>query len=218
MTETSIMAVPAEHLTYLQRKGYTTLHVAGLDEEEAALLRDYGHWMEALAAGWIAPVTAEQSRFVRVARGEAEPVTPFERVWHKVSAHPPEPPAVASEGLGSKLAHLAEVRRYSDELQARMQAERDAVLHTVQAQLDAIGRKYAQELDEAGRALAELEQEVKAEVLEVGSSVRSDALHAVYYHGSITWDSKALAEYAQAHPDVERFRKTGSPRVVIRYR
>lgn len=210
------MAVPSEHLTYLQRKDYKVPRAGVLDDAEAALLRDYGHWMEALAAGWIVAVTAEQKHFVQVARGEADPVTPFERVWRKVNT--PEAAPAGSDGLGAKVAQLAEVRRYSDELHARKQAERDAVLKTVQAQLEAIDRKYARELEEADQAVAELEGEVKAEVLKAGSSVRSGPVQAVYYRGSVTWDSKGLAAYAEAHPELERFRKVGAPRVVIRYR
>ncbi len=109
------------------------------------------------------------------------------------------------------------MRRYSDELHARKQAERDAVLKTVQAQLEAIDRKFAQELEEADQALAELEGEVKAAVLQAGSSIGSGPVQAIYYRGSVTWDSKGLAEYAQAHPDVGRFRKVGALRVQIRY-
>ncbi len=79
----------------------------------------------------------------------------------------------------------------------RKEAERAAVLATVQAQLEAIDRKYAQPLAEADQAVAELEAEVKAEVLKAGQSLRAGTVQAVYYRGSVTWDSKGLAEFAQ---------------------
>lgn len=52
-----------------------------LTTREAQLLTRYGRWLEGLAAGELAPLTLEQSRFVDVASGKLEPVTEYERVW-----------------------------------------------------------------------------------------------------------------------------------------
>lgn len=49
--------------------------------EEFGALSQRGHWMEALAAGRIAPTTPEQEHFLQVDREEAEPVTVEERAW-----------------------------------------------------------------------------------------------------------------------------------------
>ena len=225
------MSIPAEHLPYLQQHGYTPRCPDEFSKEETALLHKYGHWLEALATGWIAPATPEQSHFLRVARGEAEPKTPFEHVWRKLSgqsdtsSHPastdehlPADAIPADEGTGSRLDQLAELRRYADEIHTRKEAERAAVLRTVQAQLEAIDAKYARPLAEADQAVAELEAEVKAEVLKVGKSLRQGPVQAVFFRGSVTWDSRGLTEYAQSNPALEQFRKIGSPRVVIKYR
>jgi uncharacterized protein YifE (UPF0438 family) len=226
------MATPADHLTYLRQQGYTARHSADLSQEEAALLARFGHWMEALASGWIKATTPEQSHFVAVAHGDAEPLTPFEQVWRKVTARPtaaaeppaepvadaPDEPLPVAEASLPKLDQLAEVRRYVEDIRLRKEAERAAVLRTVQAQLEAIDTRYAQQLEEAEQALAELEAEVKAAVVQLGKSVRAGPVQAVFYRGSVTWDSRALAEYAQANPQIEQFRKIGAPRVVIRYR
>jgi uncharacterized protein YifE (UPF0438 family) len=215
------MTVPHEHQVYLQKKGYLPHGNAALSAEETSLLREYGHWLEALAAGWIRPTTAEQSHFLQVTRGEAEPASRFELVWHK--AHLPasaRPPAASAEATADwpKLGQLAELRRYADELRQRKEAERAAVLATVQKQLDAIEDKYAADLAEADRAYAELEAEVKDEVLKAGQSLSAGAVQAVYYRGHVTWDSKGLAEFARSHPAIEQFRKVGAPRVAIRFR
>jgi hypothetical protein len=48
--------------------------------------------------------------------------------------------------------------------------------------------------------------------------VEAHDVWAIFYRGAITWDSKGLAAYAQSHPDVEKFRRVGQPRVLIRYK
>src|ERR1051326_5332711 len=84
------MATPAEHLTYLRQKGYTAKCPSAFSDEETAILDRYGHWMEALTAGLIHPATTEREHFLSVARGQAQPETPFERVWHKLRSQPAE--------------------------------------------------------------------------------------------------------------------------------
>jgi uncharacterized protein YifE (UPF0438 family) len=216
------MTIPSEHLNYLRQTGYALRCPEAFDAEEAAMLGKYGHWghwMEALATGRIAPVTAEQSHFLQVARGLAQARTPFERIWHKLHNRP-EVAAPAQEEAAQaagKFEQLAEVRSYAEGIRARKEAERQAVLQSVQAQLDAIEARYAEPLAEADEAVAALEEEVKAEVVQGGKSVQASNIRAIYYRGAVTWDSKGLAAYAESHPDVQKFRRVGAPRVLIRY-
>ncbi len=224
------MGVSTDHAVYLQRRGYTPPWPGAFTGEEAALLARFGHWMEALATGVIAPVTPEQQHFLQAARGETAPETPFERVWVKLRQQPPpaapapepsaeEPPfEPASEIVHGKFEELAEARQYHERLKQQVEAEREAVLSAVRAQLDALEAKYAADLEDAARAVEELEAEVRAEVLQVGKSARLGGVQAIYYRGAITWDGKALQLYVQSHPELERFRKVGQPRVVIKYR
>ena len=212
------MSVPQEHQLYLQRTGYAPGQRCGLSAEEAALLDRYGHWLEALASGAIAPATPQQRQFLLVAQGQATPQTPFERVWRKLRATdktPPERP-VAFEAE-DKVAQLADAKRYLDDLQARQAAERQAVLNKVRAELDAVEARHAEPLSEANRAVADLEAEVRAEVLRLGKSLGTGPLRVLYCRGRTTWDSKGLASYAAGHPEIERFRKVGEPSVQIRY-
>ena len=44
-------------------------------------LHRYGEWMLALEMGAITPTTTDQEHFVRVCRGELDPVTPIEKTW-----------------------------------------------------------------------------------------------------------------------------------------
>jgi uncharacterized protein YifE (UPF0438 family) len=229
------MTIPPEHQNYLRRKDYTPRRADAFSVEETAVLSAYGHWMEALAAGRIAPATPEQTHFLQVARGEAEPETLFERVWRKVcdsqagpastpplaDGHRADPPAeLPSEPHreGTKLEQLSEVRAYLEGLRSQQEAERESVLRAVQADLDAIEAKYAQRLQDATQAMTELEAEVKAEALHQGKSLRLGGVQVVFYRGRVTWDSRGLEQYAEQNPEVQQFRKVGEPSVSIRYR
>ncbi len=75
------MTTPPDHLVYLQQKDYSPSYRELFTDEEAANLVRFGHWMQALVEGTIAPVTAEQRHFVQVARWEAEPQSALEHVW-----------------------------------------------------------------------------------------------------------------------------------------
>lgn len=55
-----------------------------LDTEEREMLNHCGAWLEALAGGDIAPVTAAQERFVQVQEGKESPQTSFEKTWMRV--------------------------------------------------------------------------------------------------------------------------------------
>ena len=97
--------VPPEHLEYLRRQSFALrCSAAVFPADELEALAEYGNWLEALAAGAIRPVTAEQEHFLRVDRGEAEPETVCERAWVRLkgrreyereqqTAPPPPPPA-----------------------------------------------------------------------------------------------------------------------------
>lgn len=71
--------------------------------EELSALAERGHWLEALAAGTIAPTTPEHEHFLQVDRDEADPRTVDERAWVRLkgrrefereqeTAPPPPPP------------------------------------------------------------------------------------------------------------------------------
>ena len=60
--------------------------------------------------------------------------------------------------------------------------------------------------------------DVKAAVVDAGASVKGEHLHAVYNKGRISWDTKGIAGYAVAHPEIEAFRKVGKPSVSLRRR
>jgi uncharacterized protein YifE (UPF0438 family) len=98
-------AIPKDHAAHLQRRPFAfrcSVDIFPADEREA--LVEYGNWLEALVAGTIKPVTAEQKHFLKVAREEAEPKTVCERAWvrlqgrrdyeHEQEIAPPHEPPV----------------------------------------------------------------------------------------------------------------------------
>lgn len=102
--------IPPDHLVYLQRRPFDFgCSTAVFPPEELAALKEYGNWLEALAASTIQPVTAEQEHFVKVDRDEAEPATVCERAWVRLKGRreyeqeeggpPPPPPPPEDYGI-----------------------------------------------------------------------------------------------------------------------
>lgn len=200
---------PSEHAAYLARDDYPLPDGLPLSEGDAALLRRYGHWMEALASGRIMPTTPEQAHFVEAAAGEAEPRGDFECAWARLSQHR-EPPAAL-------FARLHEARARAEHLRQEKEAERERVLLVVKADLDALEARYAAELDEAGREVQEAEAAVRAEVLLSGKSIKHGPLHAVYVRGRATWDRDRLEKLAEQTPAILECRTLSAPSVQLRY-
>jgi hypothetical protein len=211
--------VAPEHAVLLARGNYP-VHPAGeFDDAERELVARYGHWMEALAAGVLAPTTPEQDHFVRAARGEAEPGSAFEVAWAKQRA------AVAAHGAPTpgwreareRLALLANLKAAAAAAEAEYSARRAAVLESVRAELDAVDAEFAPRLQGLADELARAEAEVRRVVLANRSSVVNGDVAAVFCKERVTWDGAGLAEYAKDHPEVTRFRKVGKASVQLRY-
>jgi hypothetical protein len=213
------MSLPDDHAALLRRHDYETPAGVALDDAERRLLSRYGRWMEALSAGAIRPLTPEQEQFVRVARGEEAPKTEFERVWMKCSEGrtAEKEAAVGPMEVSARIAGLAHARRYAASVRAEHEERRAAVLEQVRAQLEEIDAAFAEELRAAADAVSRYEAEVRHAVLQAGQSVRHEGVHAVFVRGRVTWDGKGLSQYAEAHPEVERFRRVSPPSVSLRY-
>src|SRR5262245_32621807 len=136
--------------------------------------------------------------------------------WRTIMSIPPA--KTGTEGPHKKIEQLDEARKYLDDLQRRMEAEREEILKVVRAQLEAMDEEYAERLQDARGAGASLEEGAKTAVLQLGKSVQVGGVHVVFYRGRVTWDSEALARYAKSNPEVEKFRKVGEPSVVVRYK
>ena len=212
------MGLPTEHTALIRRSGYPVAESNTLDEQERELLSRYGYWLEALAKGDLAPVTAEQEQFVEVAHGQAEPHSAFEIAWTKFRrADDSTPPQVGPLEVGDRLTRLDAARAAANAVQDEYSARRVAILDQVRGQLDALDAEFADQFHATGNEAARLEREAREAVLAYGASFRHGRVHAVYSRGRVTWDGKRLAQYMETHPEVGEFRKMGTPSVSLRY-
>lgn len=116
----------------------------------------------------------------------------------------------------AKLDQLAELQTAIEATRQEYEAKRAEILRTVQAELDALTAEFDPLIKSAEERTATLEAEIRQDVAACGVSVKGRQLHAVYYHGRVTWDTKGLDQYALVHPEVIEFRKQGEPSVGIR--
>ena len=87
--ETVRSTFPEDHLREFDKGGFPVEAGPDFAPLEAFLLRRYGHWMAALAAGRIQPCHPEQVKFVEACRGRARPTSPAAAAWLKfVRLHP----------------------------------------------------------------------------------------------------------------------------------
>lgn len=216
------MGLPADHAALLRQHDFAIPTNIELDERERLLLLRYGRWLEALSSGKLQALTPEQQHFVRVAHGSDEPETEFERAWVKVSRLRALPGTTTGPHIGpleaaSRVAQLAEAKRYASEIHTEHEHRRTLVLEQVRTQLEALDAEFGEMLREADEEVGRLEAEVKHAVRQVGASVKQEGIHAIYARGRVTWDNRGLSQYADTHPEVLEFRRIGNPSVSIRY-
>jgi uncharacterized protein YifE (UPF0438 family) len=205
------MELPGDHKSFLDRRDFV-IPPGDFTPAERTLLAKYGRWLEALASGTLLPLTPTQEEFIRVARDQAEPSTDFEHAWMK-AAHQR---AIAPEVVWTFKA-LAEARAAAASLEAEYREARSAVLSQIRDQLAAVDAAYAERLRDAADAAATNEEMLRALIQRHKHSVTLAGVRAVYSAGRVTWDSKKMEVYAQAHPEVREFRKVGNPVVSLRF-
>ena len=220
------MSTPADHTEWLRKGGFPVPPDPTLDDADRGVLAKFGHWMEALTNGTLKPVTPDQERFLRVHRGEEPPGTPFEVAWVKLlavrHAHAHAPAALRHALTPNQLDQLfARLDAARAELIA---AQREYVFRRldatapVQPILDAIDAELKPRLEQLNEVVAAAELAVRQAVLGIGRSYHyRGRVKATYYRPSVTFDTKALQEYAATHPEIERFKKVGQPRVTLKY-
>lgn len=116
-----------------------------------------------------------------------------------------------------KLDTLADFQAMAQALELEKQQLLDAAIPAeVKERMAEIEAEFSGKLDAAKVNIDTLTEEVKAAVVGNGASVKGAFLHAVWAKGRVSWDDKGLAGYMVAHPEINAFRKEGSPSVSIR--
>jgi hypothetical protein len=119
--------------------------------------------------------------------------------------------------IAEKLKRLEEFYVEREALEGEKQKLIDQVLTPeIRKRLEEIETEFASKGEAVEANIATLEEEIKTDVLAHGESVRGERFQAVWSKGRMTWDSKGLTSYAESHPEVLEFQKTGEPSVSIR--
>jgi uncharacterized protein YifE (UPF0438 family) len=205
------MLHPDDHATYIAQHDFV-IPPGDFTPAEKELLTKYGRWMEALVSGAISPVTPGQEQFLRVARGEGEPTTDFERVWLKLLKER----EVAKE-VARAFESLRTARAHASEVEAEYLAARQVVLASVREQLDAVDAAFAEQLQTANEGSGTAEKAVRELVMKLGRSTSLAGIKAVYSSPRVSWDNEKMAAFAELHPEVKEFRKVGKPSVSLRF-
>ena len=126
-------------------------------------------------------------------------------------------PMTHEEQIQYKLDALADYKAQVDALNLQKQDAINAVLTPeIRAEVADIEAEFAGKAEGAQENINALTADIKFMVIEHGGTVKGEFLMAVRNKGRTTWDSKKLAGYAAAHPEIEQFKKVGNPTVTIR--
>jgi FAD/FMN-containing dehydrogenase len=122
----------------------------------------------------------------------------------------------AREQVIEKLERLSNLRNAAEFTRLNYETKRKELLKAIQAELDALEAEYQPICERVEENIASLENEIKTDVLLWGESIAGGMYRAVYTQGRVSWDNDGMLKYAEAHPDVLRFRKQGQPVVSLR--
>lgn len=118
--------------------------------------------------------------------------------------------------IADKLDELAQLRGVAANIRSEYEVKRTAILAKVANELKVLDNEYESKTANADSIALQLEVQIKELVVELGVSVKGRYLHAVWAHGRVKWDGKALEGYAAAHQEILKFRNEGDPSVAIK--
>jgi hypothetical protein len=115
---------------------------------------------------------------------------------------------------------LDDLQHFYNELENLKMEMDDSVMELIPddvfRKIEIIKAQYATKINRQKSIIEANELAIKELITHHGKSIKGNTLHAVYSNGRVTWDTKGLNGYMVAHPEIEAFRKVGSPSVSIR--
>lgn len=121
-----------------------------------------------------------------------------------------------SETIANQLDQLANFMAQRDVLNLHKKELIDQVLTPeIKARLEEIEAEFAGKLEAVEANISAMEEDIRQTALQHRASVRGTFLRVVWHKGRVSWDTKSLDRYAQAHPEIDAFRKQGEPYVSI---
>ena len=128
-------------------------------------------------------------------------------------------PRVTEQEVQGMLDRLADLQAQQDVIAMHFQELRSQVLTPeIMEQIEEIDEEEATSLDALRGGIEALQQEIKTAVIYLGHTIKSENVQAIYAKPRITWNTKELDGYATANPEINKFRKVGSPSVRIQRR
>lgn len=82
--------------------------------------------------------------------------------------------------------------------------------------MEAINHATFAEVANLTAEITKLEAAIKGQVLVIKDTVRGHLLMAVYSKGAASWNNDKLEGYAEAHPEVLKFKNPSKPSVSLR--
>lgn len=102
-----------------------------------------------------------------------------------------------------------------------VEAQKQALIERIMTpeirdQLAEIDAEFDPKVAELNMTLSILEAQIKEQVLIAGQTVKGSLHQFVFSKPRVSWDGKGLDGFMAAHPEIEHFRKVGSPSVSVR--
>ncbi|MBN2085688.1 MAG: hypothetical protein JW748_10745 [Anaerolineales bacterium] len=119
--------------------------------------------------------------------------------------------------IQKKLNQLSQLHTQLDLLQSeKKRLIEESLPPEYGARLREIEAEFAHKEATARQNIESLTAEVRSDTLAFGRSVRGSDYQAVWSRGRVSWDDRALSEYAREHSEILPFRKEGKPVISIR--
>lgn len=96
---------------------------------------------------------------------------------------------------------------------AELQEARDAAIAPLVARRKALEAQIAEAAAEFDAQIEALRKAIRQAIVAHGDSVQTERIRATFVQPRVTWDTKRLDGYAEAHPEIKAFRRVGKPSV-----
>ena len=115
------------------------------------------------------------------------------------------------------LEDIHELRQLINETQTQLDDSIDKLIPAeVKQKIADMKAEFSPMFEALVQELGEADLKVRDLTLKAGCTLNSKHMMAVFNKGRVTWDGRALDGYAKAHPELNQFRKEGSPSIAIR--
>lgn len=112
---------------------------------------------------------------------------------------------------------VADVMEIQDllEVLGDLYARRAEITAPLTAKIADLQAQLAVASEDIDTQIAALQKAVKQAVAAHGATIEAGRIRATYVKPRISWDTQRLEGYAEAHPEIRKFRREGEPSVRI---